>query len=452
MTSSSSESAHRGARHSKRRRIRRLYVQVYLANVLVLVLFGCLVGVTWWLFGDDLRDERRLRGVAETLGELLPGPERPAAELEETLNRLRERFDVDLAVRTPTGGLVASAGPAPPMPERGRDDGGVRFQRRGGWAVTLRLPDGRWLSARHGHRDGHEHDHRYGPRWLGVLFLLGIAIAVGAYPLARRITRRLERLRGGVEELGSGDLSARVRIEGADEVADLARSFNRAADRIEQLVDAQRAMLAAASHELRSPLARIRMAVELLATDGRRELREQAARDIAELDELIEELLLASRLETLTDLEHVDTVDLLAMTAEEGARVGADVRGRSCTLPGDGRLLRRLLRNLFENAQRYAGDTSIEATVETADDGGVMLSVCDRGPGVAEEHRERIFDPFFRPPGMAEGEGGGVGLGLALVREIARRHGGDVRCISRPGGGSCFEVRLAGAGQTRRPA
>jgi signal transduction histidine kinase len=106
---------------------------------------------------------------------------------------------------------------------------------------------------------------------------------------------------------------------------------------------------------------------------------------------------------------------------------------------GDERLLRRALRNLLENARRY-GAGEIEVFVERAGT-GARLSVCDRGPGVPEAFRERIFEAFFRLPGHAEREGG-VGLGLSLVRQIAERHGGSVRCEAREGGGSCFVVTL----------
>ena len=127
-------------------------------------------------------------------------------------------------------------------------------------------------------------------------------MAAVAFPVARRLARRIERLREHVDALGAGALSARVDAEGRDEVADLARSFNRSAERLEQLVNAQRSTLAGASHELRSPLARMRVACELLG-DSRPEIRERVARDIAELDGLIDELLLASRLEAGADLE-----------------------------------------------------------------------------------------------------------------------------------------------------
>ena len=109
-------------------------------------------------------------------------------------------------------------------------------------------------------------------------------------------------------------------------------------------------------------------------------------------------------------------------------------------VPGDERLLRRALRNLLENARRYGG-SDVAVLLAPAAGGVVRISVCDRGPGVPDAMRERIFEPFFRMPGHAEREGG-VGLGLALVKQIAERHGGRVRCEGRTGGGSCFTVEL----------
>jgi signal transduction histidine kinase len=307
--------------------------------------------------------------------------------------------------------------------------------RGAGPTVALSLPDGRRVAVRWLRQ----------PRGFGVLAALGllaVAIAIGAYPLVRRITRRLERLHTRVEALGAGDLAARVEVEGHDEVAHLARSFNRAADRIERLVNAQRTMLAGASHELRSPLARMRMAIELLASADRPELRARVSQDIAELDALISELLLASRLDALEHLERTEDVDLLALLAEEGARAGAEVSGESVCIRGDAPMLRRLMRNLFENAQRYGAGSPIEASVLPLIPAGACLRVADRGPGVPEQERERIFAPFYRPAGLREHSDRGVGLGLALVRQIARHHGGDVHCMPRPGGGTCFAVDL----------
>ena len=135
-----------------------------------------------------------------------------------------------------------------------------------------------------------------------------------------------------------------------------------------------------------------------------------------------------------------ERIDLLALAVEEAARVQAAVEGSAASVTGDERLLRRALRNLLENARRYGGG-DIEVAVTTQPSGDVELSVCDRGPGVPEAMRERIFEPFFRLPGHAE-QAGGVGLGLSLVKQIAERHGGRVRCEARAGGGSRFVMSL----------
>ncbi len=264
------------------------------------------------------------------------------------------------------------------------------------------------------------------PRHLTSLLVLAAAMALGTYPLARGITRRLEALRRGVEELGEGELSARVPVRGKDEVAALARSFNASADRIQALVDSQRAMLANASHELRSPLARLRLGVELLAegSDGakRAEHLAEAIRDVEELDRLVEDLLLVGRLEARAELQR-EPVDLLALAAEEAARVGAEVGGQPVEVQGDPTLLRAILRNLLENAKRH-GDSPIEIEVSRTGD-RVRVVVTDAGPGVPRAEREHVFEPFQRGKGASTD---GAGLGLALVRRAARRHGGDAHC------------------------
>jgi signal transduction histidine kinase len=278
---------------------------------------------------------------------------------------------------------------------------------------------------------------------VALVVVLFIAVAAGAYPVVRRLTRRLETLKQGVEAFGHGALSHRVDASGSDEVAAVAATFNRAADRIEALVRSHQSLLANASHELRSPLARLKMAVALYtdADDDRRDrLRREIDANVAELDVLVEEVLLASRLEAAQDIDGSDQVDLLGIAAEESARVGAEVSGDSIVVRGSERLLRRALRNLLENARRY-GEHQVSTQVGRDADGRVWVRVCDRGAGVPPSLRERIFEPFFRLPGHAEREGS-VGLGLSLVRQIAQRHGGSVHFEERPGGGSCFVFAL----------
>ncbi|HLL18618.1 MAG TPA: HAMP domain-containing sensor histidine kinase, partial [Rubrivivax sp.] len=278
-----------------------------------------------------------------------------------------------------------------------------------------------------------------------VLLVIFLAVAAGAWPVVRRLTRRLESLKLGVEAFGAGALHQRVAEDGRDEVAALASSFNRAAARIETLLRSHQSLLANASHELRSPLARLKMAVAMSEDDQitpaqRTLLRREIDTNIAELDALVEEVLLASRLDASAALDRRDPVNLLALAAEEGSRVGAQVQGDDVRVHGDERLLRRAVRNLLENARRYGGD-EIELNVE-AQGAEIEVRVCDRGPGVPEAWRERIFEAFFRLPGHAEKEGG-IGLGLSLVRQIAERHGGRVRCEPRAEGtGSCFVFSL----------
>ncbi len=313
----------------------------------------------------------------------------------------------------------------------------------------------------------HDHERWQGPppraerrspaHGVGLLVGLALAIGAGAWPVARSITRRLERVSQSVEALGEGTLSARAPVEGRDEVARLAVRFNHMAGRVEALVAAQRTLLASASHELRSPLARLRVAAELLTgADGARlsaerlaELRAGIASDVTQLDHAVEELLLASRLDAAEASGPGEPVDLLALVVEEtaahGEAVHVDGSGEApALLSGDPRSLRHLVRNLVGNALRHAPGTPVDIRVAAGPGGGAVLSVADRGPGVDAADRERIFEPFARG-GDATAQGTeGVGLGLALVRRIARHHGGDATVEDRPGGGTVFRVTLPG--------
>jgi two-component system, OmpR family, sensor kinase len=293
-----------------------------------------------------------------------------------------------------------------------------------------------------------------------MLMLVGLAVALGTYPLIRRLTKRLNVLQSGVEQWGQGDLSTRVTVSGNDEVAFLAERFNTAASRIEALVGSHKSLLANASHELRSPLTRIKMGLELMHGSqselALQRLKDEISRNINELDQLIAEILLASRLDSAqADVGTFETVDLTGLAAEECAKSGAELQVLSesaIAVQGVPKLLRRLMRNLLENANRYAikntaavGAESVVLTLAiegVSDSKSAVLRVTDHGPGVPAELRERIFEPFYRAPGASERDGG-VGLGLALVKSIAQRHGGTVRCEAAASGqGACFVVTL----------
>ena len=408
----------------------RIFLQVYLAFIGALVVFAVLMALVWAL-GPDKRERHQLvRGAAELAALSIPPTSAGGEELHAALVSLSEMFQADLAVYDAHGALLTGTATGMPPPDltrpRSRLHGG-----RHGPALSVRLPDGRWLVARHQNLRTF--------RWLGALVLLAIAIAVGAYPLVRRITGRLERLQARVDALGSGDLSARVTVEGRDEVAQLATSFNRAAQRIEQLVQAKQMLLASVSHELRTPLSRIRVALELLSPEARPDLRQQINNDIDELDALIDDLLMASRLDADERPDVLEEIDLLALCAEEAARGDALVEGESCLLQADAQLLRRLVRNLLDNASRHGLGKSVIARVQVVNGDRIRLTVSDRGPGVPASRQETVFEPF-RAFGFGKEKAAGTGLGLYLVSRIAARYGATVRCTENKPVGAIFEV------------
>jgi signal transduction histidine kinase len=446
--------------------MRSLYLRIYLTVVTVLALFALVSG---WLVQRHLEEQRlaaegtvrernegALRDRAEAWGDLLeralPAATVPPAEQAAALREWSQRLRLPLALDDAAGQRIAVS---------------ESFQRRdldlpamAGRLQSIRFDDGRLLwvprpSPMYRGAAARGPDMHAPPPWMGgprswpnglglaaLLVVLFMAVAGGAYPVVRRLTRRLEALKQGVEAFGAGALHQRVAEDGHDEVAAVGASFNRAAARIETLLRSHQSLLANASHELRSPLARLKMAMAMLedaSAAQRAALRLEIETNVAELDALVEEVLLASRLDATAQVDHQDRVDLLAVAAEEAARVGASAQGADLQVTGDERLLRRALRNLLENARRYGGD---EIDVQVLQCGAqIELRVCDRGPGVPEAYRQRIFEAFFRLPGHAE-RAGGVGLGLSLVRQIAERHRGSVRCEAREGGGSCFVLQL----------
>ncbi len=421
----------------------RLYFRIYLAVLGSLALFAVLAGITWKLLADFDRfspDNALYQAVAERL---IPPVEASQETQRQALVKWRTLSGFDLILFAKDGGTIADASDGmlrlPEDERRWKSSGNWRSHR---WGHVLHLQDGRTLMAAwpHGERAPYR---RFG--WLFALIGIALAVGISAYPVVRRLTRRLETLQTSVAALGSGDLAARVPVEGKDEIARLAETFNRSADRIQSLVVANQSLLANASHELRSPLARLRMGIESLPAHTSDASRNELNRNIRELDQLIEEILLASRLDSQEGKTLVlESIDLVALVAEECAQSNADLSIADKALPmvlGDPRLLVRLFRNLVENAQRYGHGLPVEVFIRQPADGFVAVDVCDRGPGVPEAEHERIFEPFYRVTGARE-RSGGVGLGLALVRQIAGLHQATVKVQAREGGGSCFTVRL----------
>jgi signal transduction histidine kinase len=298
-----------------------------------------------------------------------------------------------------------------------------------------------------------------------ALALIAVAVVLSllfvALPLWRSIARPLAQLGAAARALGAGRLSIRAPTDRRDEIGDLARSFNRMAEQIQQLRLAERELLGDVSHELRTPLARMRVVLDL-ASDAdparvQRYVREIAT-DLSELEQLIDDIIASSRLEPETPhwAEARPPLHRRAVTARElvdaaalrfgerwPSRTLARDDGRDdLVIDGDPIWLRRALDNLVDNARKYSSDdaaiTVAVGEAELRGAPGVRIEVIDRGVGIAPEDRPRVFTPFFRADRSRTRATGGVGLGLALARRIVEAHGGAIDFHSEPEVGSRF--------------
>jgi signal transduction histidine kinase len=413
---------------------RRLFWKIYLTLLASLVAVAVLMGAFWALVGESGRFGSGAFPL-EADERLIPGRDSPPGAVAAAMKRLGNEMNADISVYDAHGSLVAAQGPPIPFGVGGRERSGPPH------IVRIDLVDGRTVLARLRPPGPRPH-----LRILSVVMIVAAGIGLAAFPLTARLTRRLEGLRTGVERWGAGELSLRVDDAGDDEVAVVARAFNVAASRVEGLLTSKRTMLANVSHELRSPLARLRMAIELWLAKPNADLIAEINRNLAESDQLVDEILLASRLDydRMTKPPGV-RVDLTALAAEEAARFEPGVAsleggGQSVEIEGDATLLRRLIRNLLDNAVKH-GRPPVRIAV-TRNGNTARVAVADRGDGIAPDERERVFEPFYRPAGRGESSGG-WGLGLSLVRQIAERHGGRVACDAEPGGGGRFVADLS---------
>ena len=400
----------------------RLYLKVY-ATVVGTLLLAVIVSAAIWTSGPELATARNAFDMASGVATAALADIEAARETQQkAITRLARLLNTDIAVYDSNEVLIGSAGAPLPVPAEVSDGRSAmhihnavwKFQLHDGRVIVVRAPTGRQT---------------HGPGFLVHLAIVAMLLAIGSYPVVRGLTLRLERLLAGVETLGAGDLSVRVKVEGRDEVARVAESFNRAAAHIEELVQAHKMLLANASHELRTPLTRLRLGVERLKENADPKIKAGLEQDISELDQLIDSILLTSRLDAMRKLEVAEEIDLLALVAEEASRYDdVNVSGQPVSVKGDPRLLRRMLRNLLDNAVRH-GKLPVEVVVRP-DASRVRLSVQDHGQGVAPGDEEKIFEPFFKRSVSGDADRS-IGLGLALVRQIALVHGGTARLEGR---------------------
>ena len=444
--------APRGAGGRPRHR-RSLFWRVFLHGLLLIVLVSLAVGVVTGAFQEE--HWREASRITRYLTAHVVSMERDPALLQRELVRVRETFGVEATVYGRDGGEPIASSAAPPLPEvlpPGAAET-VGLPVRHGPDRALPLPDGGqvvFVFAGHAPLSGR------GPLLLAAVLCV---IALASVPLARSIAAPVEKLTLAARALGAGDLSTRARVCARGEVGELARAFDDMAERLEALVRGEKELLANVSHEVRTPLARMRVALELAAEGDQERARRflgEIGADLDALDRLVEDVLSTARLDLAAGGNgqvRREPVDLAGVLSDAAARFSERWPGRSLELErpgplppvtGDAALLRRLLENLLDNAAKYSAPEAPVVLLARGEGGAAVLEVRDRGIGIAPEDLPRLFTPFFRTDRSRARGTGGVGLGLALARRIARAHGGDVEVESQVDKGTTFRVRIPG--------
>ncbi len=311
----------------------------------------------------------------------------------------------------------------------------------------------------------------FGPRSIPSLWILIAVLSSGlvCYPLALYVTRPVVKLRAATQKLAAGDLSARAGVSGSrrkDEIAELVRDFDSMAGRLEALVKAQSRLWSDVSHELRSPLARLSVALELArqrSGPGANGALERIALESERLNELIGRLLTIAKLESGQDGIEKAPVHLEELISEVAKDAEFEAQSRQChvkfefvqgfIVTGNSSLLRSAVENVVRNGIRYTREgTNVEISLRGDDHANrAVVTIQDSGPGVPGDDLDKIFRPFYRIDDARGRQTGGVGLGLAITERAILLHGGTVEAVNRPEGGLKVQMRLP-ATATNAPA
>jgi len=291
------------------------------------------------------------------------------------------------------------------------------------------------------------------PPWARLISALLVSGLV-SLGLASLLTRPIRRLRLAAQSMAAGNLDIRVGGKGSDEVAELARDFDVMAERLREMLHSQRRLLSDVSHELRSPLARLRVALELMEkSDNREKAVKRIEKEADELERLVSNLLSLARLESgqmTLERKPVALVPLLQAVVNDAdfeaaakqRHVQLDVE-QEFTVDGDPVLLRAAVENVVRNAIRHTREHSTVTVHLTACSGGAMIEVCDSGEGVPETELSRMFEAFTRIGEARDRHSGGFGLGLSITGQVMTAHGGTVSAANRNEGGLCISLRFA---------
>ena len=280
--------------------------------------------------------------------------------------------------------------------------------------------------------------------WYPIIILLFLLLLL--YYATRRLFAPLDTIKEGVQKFGAGNMDHRIHIRRKDELGELANSFNAMANDIQQMLDAKRQLLLAISHELRSPLTRMRVAVELLDDDDK---KAQLVQDINEMESLIEELMETERLSsrhTKLNRAQNDIVELVKEVVAanfDDTGITTDLRETSVKLDVDAARIKLLLKNLLDNAVRHTPETSEAPEIRlSVDSQKVIITVSDHGNGIEAMHLPHLTEPFYRVDPSRQRETGGYGLGLYLCRMIIEAHDGELQIESNVGKGTQVTVKL----------
>ncbi|MEM7469472.1 MAG: HAMP domain-containing sensor histidine kinase [Pseudomonadota bacterium] len=424
----------------------RLYYKLCAISAISILSFALFAGLLWHASGHDRFEEEWAVKSTTVASLLLPAIDSNIGAQEDAVRLIARSLDIDITLWTVDREIITSSSKPAILPDVAIQQG-VWFPQDGKSKWTTQLADGRYVTI-NVNNAGALSEVTLG--WL-TLLLLGVFTAAAAYPFILHVTRRIEALRSQVEQIGAGDFGARVKVDGNDEVAELAENFNYAAEKIERLVTAQRMLLANASHELRTPLARIRLGIEMLNPENEQQTRYALTRDIEELDQLIDEIILMVRLDTGVQPDLFEQVDIMGIAAEECARYdNCLVSGSPAMMLGDRRMLQHLVRNLVDNAHAH-GAPPINLKIDK-DDTKIVLTVDDSGKGIPVSEREKVFQPFYRASDRQNVSG--YGLGLPLIQRIAELHNGRARINPEPFGSISiiFETTQSQAIASRTPS
>jgi signal transduction histidine kinase len=306
----------------------------------------------------------------------------------------------------------------------------------GAFSAAVRQPDGRWLeieSERHGMLTAWQ---THMLLWFTVTALV---LAPVAYLFARRLAAPIAAFAQAAERLGRDPNAPPLTLKGASELQTLAAAFNEMQDRLRRYVQDRTAMIGAVAHDLRTPLTRLRFRVEGVQEP----LRSKMTSDMEQMDAMIGATMSFVRDATQTgQWRRLELSSLVQSIADEMADTGADVVAETTgpvVIEGDPIALRRLVANLLDNAVKFGQRARARVYAENST---AVIEIDDNGPGLGAADHDKVFEPFYRGEPSRSRETGGAGLGLAVVRSVARAHGGDAALENLPGGGLRARARL----------